>query len=104
MRNLLEKIRALEGEMDKAQEQTEYWLENEHFDLEKSVRFEREADDIYESLYKLFNQAAEKIVSLTSGQIDKVTAMAMIRCRRSEVERIFVKEENHEVKNELQNI
>lgn len=79
------------SEMDKAQEQTEYWLENEHFDLEKSARFEREADDIYERLYKLINQAAEKIVSITYGQINKFTAMEMLRCRRSEVERIFCK-------------
>lgn len=89
MRNLLEKIRELESEMDKAQDQAEYWTEEEHFDIEKSDQFEQEADAIYESLYKLFNKAADKIVSITSGQIDKTTAMKMIRCRRSEVERIF---------------
>ena len=75
--------------MDKAQDQSEYWLEDEHFDLEKSERFEKEADAIYERLYKLLNQTADRIVSITSGQVDKVTAMTMIRCRRSEIERIF---------------
>lgn len=49
MRDVLEKIRALENEMDKVQD-----------------------------------QATDKIVSITSGQIDKVTAMKMIRCRHTE--------------------
>ena len=89
MKELLRKIKVLEKEMDKAQDQSEYWLEDEHFDLEKSERFEKEADAIYESLYKLLNQTADRIVSITSGQVDKVTAMTMIRCRRSEIERIF---------------
>ena len=89
MKELLRKIKVLEKEMDKAQDQSEYWLENEHFDLEKSERFEKEADAIYERLYKLLNQTADRIVSITSGQVDKVTAMTMIRCRRSEIERIF---------------
>ena len=89
MKELLRKIKVLEKEMDKAQDQSEYWLEDEHFDLEKSERFEKEADAIYERLYKLPNQTADRIVSITSGQVDKVTAMTMIRCRRSEIERIF---------------
>lgn len=89
MKELLRKIKVLEKEMDKAQDQSEYWLEDEHFDLEKSERFEKEADAIYERLYKLLNQTADRIVSITSGQVDKVTAMTMIRCRRSEIERIF---------------
>ena len=89
MKELLRKIKVLEKEMDKAQDQSEYWLEDEHFDLEKSERFEKEADAIYERLYKLLNQTADRIVSITSGQVDKVTAMTMIRCRRSEIVRIF---------------
>ena len=89
MKELLRKIKVLEKEMDKDQDQSEYWLEDEHFDLEKSERFEKEADAIYERLYKLLNQTADRIVSITSGQVDKVTAMTMIRCRRSEIERIF---------------
>ena len=35
MKELLRKIKVLEKEMDKAQDQSEYWLEDEHFDLEK---------------------------------------------------------------------
>ena len=89
MKDLLNKMQAMENEMEEAQNQSEYWLEDEHFNEEKSDKFEKEADAIYEELYILFDQAADKIVNITSGQIDKVTAMTMIRCRRSEVERIF---------------
>lgn len=89
MKDLLKKMKAMENEMEEAQNQSEYWLEDEHFNEEKSDKFEKEADAIYEELYILFDQAADKIVNITSGQIDKVTAMTMIRCRRSEVERIF---------------
>lgn len=90
MKDMLKQMQAMEVQMNEAQDQAEYWMEEEHFDMKKSDRFEQEADVIYESLHKLFNQAADKIVSITSGQIDKVTAMKMIRCRRSEVERIFL--------------
>lgn len=89
LKDMLKKMQAMEVQMNEAQDQAEYWMEEAHFDIEKSDRFEQEADVIYESLHKLFNQAADKIVGITSGQIDKVTAMKMIRCRRSEVERIF---------------
>ena len=90
MKELLNKMQIMENEMELAQQQSEYWLEEEHFNEEKSEKFEQEADLIYEELYSLFNKAAEKIVSITSGQIDKAMAMSMIRCRRSELERIFV--------------
>lgn len=90
MKNLLNRMQIMENEMELAQQQSDYWLEEEHFNEEKAEKFEQEADAIYEELYRLFNKAAEKIVSITSGQIDKAMAMTMIRCRRSEVERIFV--------------
>lgn len=89
MRNLLNKMQVMENEMELAHQRSDYWMEKEHFDEEKSMRFEQEADAIYEELYGVFDKAAEKIVSITSGQINKAMAMTMIRCRRSEVERIF---------------
>lgn len=89
MRDLLNKMQVMENEMELAHQQSDYWMEEEHFDEEKSMRFEQEADVIYEELYRIFDKAAEKIVSITSGQINKAMAMTMIRCRRSEVERIF---------------
>ncbi len=89
MKKLLKKIEAMEVQMDKAQQWAEYWLQDEHFDEERSNEFEQESDAIYENLYQLFGQAADQIVDATSGQIDKVMAMTMIRCRRKEVKRIF---------------
>ncbi len=89
MRALLKKVQIMEREMEKAEQQSEYWIEEEHFDIEKSDQYEAEADRIYESLYRLYSQAADKIVSITSGQIDKRVAMEMIRSKRAKVERIF---------------
>ena len=89
MKDLLRKMRILEREMKKAEQQSEYWMQAEHFDMEKADKFEAEADSIYADLYQLFGQAAEKIVSITSGGIDEITARAMIRERRSDVESIF---------------
>ena len=87
MKEVLKKLRALEAEMEEAENQSEYWMEEEH--LEKSNSYEAEADRLYQEVYKMHNQVADFIVSLTSGQIDKVTAMLMMRQRRSDVERIL---------------
>lgn len=81
-------IRELE-EMEEAEKQSEYWMQEEHLDTEKSDSYEAEADRLYEEVYKLSNQVADFIVSLTSGQIDKVMAMTMMRQRREDVERIL---------------
>ncbi len=89
MRDLLRKMRILEQEMEKAEQQSEYWLQEEHFDIEKSDKFEAEADSIYESLYQLFDKAEEVIVGATFGRIDKITARAMLLERRSDIERLF---------------
>ena len=89
MKELLKKMRVLEQEMEKAEQQSEYWLQEEHFDIEQSNRFEAEEDSIYENLYQLLDQAAEVIVSTTFGRVDKSTARAMIRERRSDIERLF---------------
>lgn len=89
MKEVLKKLRALEAEMEEAENQSEYWMEEEHLDMEKSDSYEVEADRLYEEVYKLSNQAADFIVSLTSGQIDKVMAMTMMRQRREDVERIL---------------
>lgn len=89
MKELLRKIRVLEQEMKKAEQQSEYWLQEEHFDIEKSDKFEAEADSVYESLHQLYDQAAEVIVSMTFGKVDKITARTMIREKRSDIERLF---------------
>lgn len=89
MKEVLKKLRALEAEMEEAENQSEYWMEEEHLDMEKSDSYEVEADRLYEEVYKLSNQVADFIVSLTYGQIDKVMAMTMMRQRREDVERIL---------------
>jgi len=89
MKEVLKKLRALEAEMEEAENQSEYWMEEEHLDMEKSDSYEVEADRLYEEVYKLSNQVEDFIVSLTSGQIDKVMAMTMMRQRREDVERIL---------------
>lgn len=67
MKEVLKKLRALEAEMEEAENQSEYWMEEEHLDMEKSDSYEVEADRLYEEVYKLSNQVADFIVSLTSG-------------------------------------
>jgi hypothetical protein len=89
MKEVLKKLRTLEAEMEEAENQSEYWMEEEHLDMEKSDSYEVEADRLYEEVYKLSNQVADFIVSLTSSQIDKVMAMTMMRQRREDVERIL---------------
>ena len=89
MKELLNKMQIMESEMAVAEQMSDYWTEEDHFDEEKAEKYEAEADEIYEHLYRLFEQAADRIVSITTGQIDKATAMTMIRCKRLEVERIF---------------
>lgn len=89
MKEVLKKLRVLEAEMEEAENQSEYWMEEEHLDMEKSDSYEVEADRLYEEVYKLSNQVADFIVSLTSGQIDKAMAMTMMRQRREDVERIL---------------
>lgn len=54
MKDLLRKMQILEREMKKAEQQSEYWMQSEHFDMEKADKFEAEADSIYADLYQLF--------------------------------------------------
>lgn len=90
MKDVLKKLRILEDEMEEAENQSEYWMEEEHLDMDKADSYEAEADRLYQEVYKIHNQVADFIVNLTSGQVDKVTAMMMmIRQKRSEVERIL---------------
>lgn len=90
MRELLMKLSIIEKEMETAHDKAEYWREKEHLDLEKADRYEVESDILYEKAYKIYNQLAENIVSLTIGRIDKVTAMIMVRQRREDIERILL--------------
>lgn len=84
------KIDELQQQLSKVQEQAEYWLNDEHYDEVKSEQYEQEGDSIYEKLYALFEDAADQIVSITSGGVDKKTARVMIQTKRVELERLFV--------------
>ena len=75
--------------MDMYEEAVDYWLNIPEPDQKKADYYEGLADDTYEEVYSLFQQAADRIVSITSGQIDKITAMRLMRVKRNEVERIF---------------
>ncbi len=90
MKELLMQIDEMEQELNKVQEQAEYWLAEEHYDEIKSEQYEQEGDSIYEKLYALIENAADQIVSITSGRIDKKTARVMLRTKRTELERLFV--------------
>lgn len=90
MKKLLMQIDELEQELNKVQEQAEYWLVEEHYDEDKSEQYEQEGDSIYEKLYALMENAADRIVSITSGRVDKKTARVMIRTKRTELEKLFV--------------
>lgn len=92
MRNLLKQIDSTEKELNRVQEQADYWLIEEHYDEEKSEEYEQQGDIIYEKLYALIEKAADRLVSITSGNIDKKTARVMIRIKRAELERIFEQE------------
>lgn len=89
MKEILEKLRKKEAELEVYQEAIEYWTEIPEPDQERIEHYERLADDIYEEVYNLFQQASDRIVSITAGNIDKITAMRMMRTKRSDVERIF---------------
>lgn len=89
MKEILKQLRAKEAEMKVYEEATFYWMECQQPDMQKSDHYAKLADDAYAEVYNLLQQAAERIVSLTSGQIDKVTAISMMRLRRADVERIL---------------
>lgn len=89
MKELLMQIDEMEQELDKVQEQAEYWLAEEHYDEAKSEQYEQEGDIIYEKLYAVIENAADQIVSITSGRIDKKTARVMIRTKRTELKKLF---------------
>ena len=75
--------------MNKAQEQADYWLTVESFNEDKVEEFEQKGDVLYEKLFDLMEKAADQIVRVTSGGVDKQTARVMIRTKRKELERLF---------------
>ena len=89
MKEILEKLRDKEAAMEIYEEAVDYWLNSPEPNQEKADYYEGLADDTYEEVYNLLQQAADRIVSITAGQIDKITAMKMMRLKRNEIEKMF---------------
>lgn len=89
MKELLERLRKKEAELAVYQEAIDYWTELPEPDYEMAEHYEGLSDSVYEEVYALCQQAADRIVSITAGQIDKITAMKMMRLKRNEIERMF---------------
>lgn len=89
--DMLKRLRGIEEEMDEKENMSEYWMDEEHQDFEKSARYEAEADVLYREVYELSDRIANTIVSITGNQIDKVTARMMLANKREDIERILNK-------------
>lgn len=89
MKEILKRLREKEAGMEMYEEAVDYWLNSPEPNQEKVDYYEGLVDDTYEEVYSLFQQAADRLVSITSGQIDKITAMRLMRAKRDVVERLF---------------
>ena len=89
MKELLKQIELVEQDMNKAQERAEYWLSAEPFNEDKVEEYEQKSDLLYDKLFNLVEKAADQIVRITSGRMDKQTARTMIRTKREELKRLF---------------
>lgn len=89
MKELLKQIELVEQDMNKAQEQVDYWLTVEPFNEDKVEEYEQKGDVLYDKLFDLIEKAADQIVRITSGGVDKQMARVMIRTKRKELERLF---------------
>lgn len=89
MKEMLKKLKDLESEMEEAENQTEYWLQAEHFDIAKSENYGTESDRLYVEVNRIRNIVADFIVNLTYCQINKIMALNMIMQRRADVEKLL---------------
>ena len=89
MKEILKRLRDKEAAMEMYEEAVDYWLNSPEPNQEKVDYYEGLVDDTYEEVYSLFQQAADRLVSITSGQIDKITAMRLMRAKRDVAERLF---------------
>ena len=91
IKDMLNRLKGIEKEMDEKENMSEYWMDEEHQDFEKAARYEAEADVLYREVYELSDRIADAIVIITGGHIDKVTARMMLSNKREDVERILNK-------------
>lgn len=90
MKELLKQIDLIERDLNKVQEQADYWLTAEHYNEDKAEEYELKGDALYGELFDLMERAADQIVNITSGSVDKKTARVMLRTKRTELEELFV--------------
>jgi hypothetical protein len=91
IKDMLNRLKGIEKEMNEKENMSEYWMDEEHQDFEKAARYEAEADVLYREVYELSDRIANAIVIITGGHIDKVTARMMLSNKREDVERILNK-------------
>ena len=90
MKELLKQIEETEKEMHRAEEQADYWLAEENYDESRAAEYEQRGDVLYKKFFDLVEKAAGKIVSFTSGSIDKNTARTIISTKRQELRKILL--------------
>ena len=86
---MLKQIESVEQDMNKVQDQVDYWMNVEPFNEDKVEEYEQKSDVLYEKLFDLTEKAADLIVSTNPGSIDRKTARIMISARRKDLKRIF---------------
>ena len=91
IKDMLNRLKGIEKEMNEKENMSEYWMDEEHQDFEKAARYEAEADVLYREVYELSDRIANAIVIITGGHIEKVTARMMLSNKREDVERILNK-------------
>ncbi len=78
MKELMKALEVAEAKANKAD--SEWEADPENKELEKAF------DEAYTAEHKAFEALVEKIVSITSGRIDRKTAATLIRSKRKELE------------------
>ena len=91
VKDMLDRLKVIEKEMDEKESMSEYWMDEEHQDFEKAAGYEAEADVLYREVYELSDRIANAIVIITGGHVDKVTARMMLANKREDIERILNK-------------
>jgi len=86
---IFNKLEELEKEMKKHEEMQDYWLSDEHYDLEKSEECEKLADDTYKKVYEAAKEIAKQIVTITNFQVTFSVAMQMVQTKRETIKELL---------------
>lgn len=86
---LFNKLEELEKEMKQHEEMQDYWLNDEHYNLEKSEEYEELADITYKKVYEATKEIATKIVEITKFQVTFSIAMQMVQTKRETLKELL---------------